>query len=723
MLKLPALFLTVALGAQGTLRGTQPVPPQRPFLRRDTASRVLYTKILTAEDRRVYSEELAKMLNGPHAGVRRRAAMAIGRIGDRRGTAALLDQLSDDGTVNAEQDPDVRADVVFALGELEDPRAVARLLELLANLKTTATIRARADEALGKIAANPDAAAALGAAKLQQMATAVEGTLPPVDRDLKDDDLLLARLAITALLRLKQTSSIAPLTTMLSSRSADVRWQAANALARLHPDAAAAPAAVARLTAMLKAQEPLERANAARALGAMKAKQSLEAVVPLVGDADQRVVVSAIRALGSFGDAHAAAPLNALGDRLLAGYARYVADKNPGVPPEQNLLLEVATTLGAIKDPSSLPLLQRMRTVDGHAGANPETEVAVAAYGEQAFFDVPQQAAVPAEWRHVANYAQGLGALGGDRAKQELLDILAGKRFGQLDARTVPDVLTALAALKVDGLEALLVEQLKAKDFVVRATAASLLGERFAPSGSEATFQALDAALRASASDTDVDAKLAIMEALSKYRRQRTLDLLAASLKDTNYLVWRHAAVLLEKDGAGTFLLTPPKETFPSRRPGYYERVEAMMRQPNPTAIVSTEKGEFRVELLAHEAPMTVDSFVDLARQNYFNGIAFHRVVPNFVVQGGDPRGDGNGGPGYQIRCEINKVPYDRGTIGMALSGKDTGGSQFFITHSPQPHLDGGYTVFGRVLSGMETVDQLARGDRILKVTVVDGSQ
>jgi len=124
--------------------------------------------------------------------------------------------------------------------------------------------------------------------------------------------------------------------------------------------------------------------------------------------------------------------------------------------------------------------------------------------------------------------------------------------------------------------------------------------------------------------------------------------------------------------------------------------------------------------LLIREAPMNVENFVELARRGYFNGIVFHRVVPNFVVQGGDPRGDGNGGPGYQIRCEINEVPYDRGAVGMALSGKDTGGSQFFFTHSPQPHLDGGYTVFGRVVDGMDVVDRLARGDKILTVTILE---
>ena len=92
--------------------------------------------------------------------------------------------------------------------------------------------------------------------------------------------------------------------------------------------------------------------------------------------------------------------------------------------------------------------------------------------------------------------------------------------------------------------------------------------------------------------------------------------------------------------------------------------------------------------------------------------------MPNFVIQDGDPRGDGNGGPGYQIRCEINEVPYARGAVGMALSGKDTGGSQWFVTHAPQPHLDGGYTVFGNVIAGMDTVDNIARGDVIRAISI-----
>jgi cyclophilin family peptidyl-prolyl cis-trans isomerase len=120
--------------------------------------------------------------------------------------------------------------------------------------------------------------------------------------------------------------------------------------------------------------------------------------------------------------------------------------------------------------------------------------------------------------------------------------------------------------------------------------------------------------------------------------------------------------------------------------------------------------------LFGADAPITVDNFLRLARSGYYRNTHFHRVVPNFVIQDGDPRDDGSGGPGYAIRDEMNPRRYDRGALGMALSGPDTGGSQYFITHSPQPHLDGHYTVFGRVVRGFSALDSIVQGDPILAV-------
>ena len=124
------------------------------------------------------------------------------------------------------------------------------------------------------------------------------------------------------------------------------------------------------------------------------------------------------------------------------------------------------------------------------------------------------------------------------------------------------------------------------------------------------------------------------------------------------------------------------------------------------------------MELLAEDAPLTVESFRALAAKRFFDGLVIHRVVPDFVVQTGDPRGDGSGGPAYAIRDEINPVRYTRGAVGMALSGADTGGSQWFVALSSQPHLDGGYTVFGRVLEGWDVLDRIEQDDRLVSVRV-----
>ena len=137
---------------------------------------------------------------------------------------------------------------------------------------------------------------------------------------------------------------------------------------------------------------------------------------------------------------------------------------------------------------------------------------------------------------------------------------------------------------------------------------------------------------------------------------------------------------------------------------------------------LDTDRGTIQIELAVLDAPLTVENFVTLARKGYFNGLSVHRVVPDFVVQDGDPRGDGEGGPGYTIRDELNERPYLRGTVGMALDPwPDTGGSQYFIAHSPQPHLDAKYTVFGRVIAGMDVVDQIQQWDVIRRVRVWDG--
>ncbi len=138
------------------------------------------------------------------------------------------------------------------------------------------------------------------------------------------------------------------------------------------------------------------------------------------------------------------------------------------------------------------------------------------------------------------------------------------------------------------------------------------------------------------------------------------------------------------------------------------------------TAIISTDRGDIEVALSAQYAPKTVNNFVFLAKQGFYDGTTFHRVIPRFMIQGGDPDGTGRGGPGYRFADEFknNPLTHERGVISMANAGPGTNGSQFFITHDPQPHLDGRHTVFGKVTSGQDVVDKIQQGDVMNKVTI-----
>ena len=134
-------------------------------------------------------------------------------------------------------------------------------------------------------------------------------------------------------------------------------------------------------------------------------------------------------------------------------------------------------------------------------------------------------------------------------------------------------------------------------------------------------------------------------------------------------------------------------------------------------AIMETEKGTIHLELFPQDAPNTVQNFVDLTNKGFYDGLTFHRVIPDFVIQGGCPQGNGTGGPGYTIKCEINQNKHLAGSLSMAHAGRDTGGSQFFICHSPQSHLDGKHTVFGKT-EDMDVVNAIGQGDKIVSVKI-----
>jgi len=691
-MKLTALLL-FALAAPAVWASGKPSTPD------------VYTRIIQWEDARSLGDgELEALLQHKRPEVRYRVALAIGRIGDKRGTAALLKAL-DAATTSR-----MRIITVFALGEIEDTKAAQALLSVLEKKTEAVEVRARAAEALGKIVsfqppgqnAGPANADLLGKVLVEKINQVLIAQLPAPNTALTPSNKLLASLTITALMRVRLPSSVTPLTKQLESRDADIRAEAGNALMRLrHPINSAVPALLATLTD----RAVNVRANSARALGLSKEASALEPLTKLLNDPSDLVQVSAIRGLSSLADRRAIAPLLAFGNTLLKQYGQAKTNGNAR-PVQINLLLELATALGTFKDESIVPFLQQLRAATG-TGAYTEIESELVKFGDKAFW-VGVENNTPRDWRSAATFAQALAELGSERAKATLLTMWQQAEQGKSDARVIPALLRALTRVKFDGLQAAARRQLTRQEITVRAAAANALTEL-----NDENFKALATALEQAKADMQSDARLALVNAISKYKTSQAIQLLKAALADSDARVRRTTANLLRQAGE----VVPAETTALPHDEAYYTRVRRLQSK-QVLVTMHTSKGIIKIQMFANDAPMTVDNFIELAKKKYFDGIVFHRVVPNFVAQGGDPRGDGGGGPGYQIRCEINPRKYERGTMGMALSGKDTGGSQFFFCHTPQPHLDGGYTVFGQVIAGLEAVDQLTRGDVIERVEV-----
>jgi cyclophilin family peptidyl-prolyl cis-trans isomerase len=320
------------------------------------------------------------------------------------------------------------------------------------------------------------------------------------------------------------------------------------------------------------------------------------------------------------------------------------------------------------------------------------------------------------EWSVRAALATALGSVGDEVSTSILHSMLKDE-----DVRVLPAVLEALRKSRgIDSVETLR-QRLTHADVVVRSAAA----EGLAALGAPGVTPALIEAYRASLGDRDLDARTALVSALQAQKDSGAASaLLEVAKSDPSRVVRAQAAAALRELGREAPPLGPEAVDRPfadyreAMRP--YDPIPGVPLY-SPRAILHTRYGKAEILLNTIEAPLTVDSFMDLARRGFYDGLTFHRVVPGFVTQGGCPRGDGSGGPGYTLRSELGQRPYGRGAVGMALSGKDTGGSQFFITTRPAPHLDGAFTAFGWVASGIEVVDQIRPGDVIDRIEIWDG--
>jgi cyclophilin family peptidyl-prolyl cis-trans isomerase/HEAT repeat protein len=680
-------------------------------------------RIVKAEDQRRWDNDLRELLSNSSPAIRKRAALAAGRIGNEDSVTALADLLKQD------PDAEVRAMAAFALGEVESPTGADALLAVLKNATESAPLRAQAIEALGKIAgALPREQEArqkeLGAILLDALKSEAERG--------SASDRLTVLLGLTAVLRSRPANAGPTVARFLVHADSRVRADAGNTLARLRLNDGNE-----QLRKLLTTDtDAIVRANAARVLGVTEDKASFDALLArAIDDTDSRVRVSSIRSLALLDDARAAQSLLKRGDVL---FQRKLANR----AAETNEVLEIATTLGRLlaqkEDQTALTWLRKVNETLNHTA--PEVELALVRIAPAAYLASFQpdakrkvQEAILLNWWSASGIAAGLGEIAAlpDSVKnrselaataEALLRALLDYRNSGIKVNTlvavhseyaIPDVLRALAAFKPKDLAEVLLSNLNETDVTIRETAASLLGD-LPPS--DQTTRALSAAWPRTTNDPANDAALALLGALAKQKTPAANDAIKNALDSRDHLIRRRAVALLKANGAGDFSSRIGTVQTRNTAADYRRALSRIGR--NVRAVVTTSKGSFTIELLPEAAPLTVDNFVQLARRAFFRGITIHRVVPNFVIQDGDPRGDGNGGPPYQIRCEINQVPYDRAAVGMALSGKDTGGSQWFVTHSPQPHLDGGYTVFGRVVSGMDVVDKIIRGDVIKSIAI-----
>ena len=630
--------------------------------------------------------DVIRLLNDGEARTRRRAALAVGRAGLAEGVEPLSKLLTD-------EEFEVRQMAAFALGLIGDAAGRPALAAALKD--PDPTVQGRAAEALGAIGDKADAPLVSAMVQAHVKAGALTGIAPD---DLGYPLVLpaeAARLGLYALVKLGSYESLAAAALDAGGQPVSTWWPVAYALQRLGD-----PQAVPALLTLLNTPGRYTASFAARGLGVMKAQAAAGSLRQVVEQrrGDPAVVIQAIRAIGAIGDA-AAAPV----------LTRIVADGEAG----QTLRVEAMAALGAVARADSVDLMLDLLS-DGSPAIRGAAMRALARLDADTFVATLSGLDPDRDWTVRTSQAAALASLPGGQGVARLMVML-----GDRDQRVIPAVLAGLVTAKAPGVDRILLERLKNDDFVIRAAAANGLAEMKLP----AAVPALIEAHRATNGDSTYVARAAMLVALNRLDPMAARSLLEEALKDRDWAVRVRAAALLREQGyAAAAVDASMRPAPPGRRMEEPER-QALIAPPfSPHAYIETDRGTIEIELAILDAPLTVANFIALARQDFFNGVAIHRVVADFVVQDGDPRGDGEGGPGYTIRDEINERPYLRGTVGMALDWEDTGGSQFFITHSPQPHLDGRYTVFGHVVDGMAVVDQIQPWDIVRRVRIRDGT-
>jgi cyclophilin family peptidyl-prolyl cis-trans isomerase len=427
-------------------------------------------------------------------------------------------------------------------------------------------------------------------------------------------------------------------------------------------------------------------------------RTATDALRALLNQPDAHLRINALRALASFRDSGVAGAVVPL-----------AVDRHIGVA------VQAETTLGVLRGSAAVTALRANLTSSVFA-IKRQAVIGLAQADSAAGVTAAAALTGDADWRWRSVAAEAFAAA---RARDRLQAQLADP-----DGRVVAQALQGLQRIVPaadSGVLSMARSLITHADPAVRSVAADLIARR--PSIDDVDL--LITAYGRAEGDPFNDARLSAVSALGAIAATSRTGRLRVATKfvsvvprPDDYLVRRLAADTLP-DTRDTW--GPPTPIATGRTQADYRDVARRWLAPalagtNPHIFVETDRGTLDIQLLPAEAPLTVAALIDLVDRHYFDGARWHRVVPNFVVQDGDPRGDGWGGPGFVLRDEINPIRYDAGTVGMALSGPDTGGSQYFITHSAQPHLDGTYTVFGRVVGGTVVLEAIGQGDRIRSI-------
>jgi HEAT repeat protein/cyclophilin family peptidyl-prolyl cis-trans isomerase len=621
-----------------------------------TGTRDSLLNLAVWEDGRVTgSGRLFKYLLSSNPLIRARAAQVIGRIQDPQDAAQLLPLLKD-------SDDNVVLETVFALGQIGSTEAVPALLEL--NKSALPERQQAIADALGKIG-GPDAVAAL-----EPMLHAFQASVREA--------------ASEGLARAADPASAHALFIALNDGDPEVQWRAIYALEKIESDEVPR-----RVIPFLENDNPTVRAYAARTLGKRKAKAAVQPLIRKLADADPAVVISAANALALIlENAKNGDPVDPLG-RLLQK------------SPNHHVREAAATALGMNGHKNAKDYLVQS-ILDKSVGVRIESYKALArALGKDA---APFLSNGTNDGERLVR-AAAIESYGIARYDDAIPDVIS-RAMNNKDPMLRAAAVRALSHFRSKDVVSMVAGALADEDWVVATEAATALGEM----GDQSTVPQLIAGYTDRRARTDVDFHIEVLGALKKMQAAQSEELALEALGDSDKRVRTAAKELLESIGATIPEMKTDREFYEER---FSPKRKADLSPPFGTkkAVIKTSRGDIEIELFGDDATQTAAYFAQLAQSGFYKGLIFHRVVPNFVVQGGCPRGDGWGDAGTYIRAEVNRHKYARGVLGIADSGKDTGGSQFFITLSQQPHLDGRYTVFGRVTKGMDVVDKLDQGD------------